>query len=164
MGVKTKDQIKWGNWSTAKLDGFDAPVFNGYTAKVNRVDELMINQPQDKPVVVTIEYTKNSEKPVEVTETETVSRIINVQNPLTGKTESHRQNVTITRTGQKSNDKSVWGNWSEAELPAFDAPEFEGYTAKIKHVNVLKVSQPSDKPIEVTIEYTKKLHQQKIRT
>ena len=154
-GVKTKDQTKWGNWSTAKLDGFDAPVFNGYTAKVNHVDELTINQPQDKPVVVTIEYTKNSEKPVEVTETETVSRIINVLNPENGKTESHHQNVTITRTGQKANDKSVWSNWSEAELPAFDAPEFKGYTAKIKHVNALKVSQPSDKPIVVTIEYTK---------
>ncbi len=63
----------------------------------------------------------------------TVTRTINVENPVTGNTDTHTQQVNFSRSktiDEVTNEVLSYGAWTPAEgqWAEFDAPEFSGYT------------------------------------
>ncbi|MCH3904458.1 MAG: hypothetical protein LKE17_01720 [Lactobacillus sp.] len=88
------------------------------------------------------------------TRTETVTRKITVNNPITHQAEVHDQTVTFTKTTMQdkiTGKKSTSYDHDELVLPAYDAPEIPKYVP-IKRAEKLTV-KPGDKPAAVTIDY-----------
>lgn len=99
-----------------------------------------------------------------------VTRTINVENPITGQTETHVQNVWFGRTGtydEVTNEFTSYGDWfvydetnnkltsdANGSWAEFDAPEFTGYTPSQAKVDAETVCW-YQKDTTVTITYKK---------
>lgn len=84
----------------------------------------------------------------------TITRTINITNPLTGKTATETQTVTVSRDASYNlvTGKIIYHNL-QAELPEYDLPGFNGYKANTS-VNAMKVDFDSPNQV-VDVTYTK---------
>lgn len=91
-----------------------------------------------------------------VSDSKTITRTINVVDPITGETSTTKQTVTLTRTGTKdlSTGETTWGDWSTGEWPEFDAPTIDGYTPSITQVAAQTVTYDTQ-DVTITITYSK---------
>ncbi|WP_297950942.1 Rib/alpha-like domain-containing protein [uncultured Lactobacillus sp.] len=186
--VATKDGKTWkstgateGSWQKYDVDQIDK-----YTSTVDgkdatKVDAKTVNADTDNATVI-VAYTQtlqptdptiNPNKPGDNSDMfASPTRTINVENPVTGKTETTHQTVWFGRTKTISTDPNVkptYGKWQlgkvendkfvadptgKAKWPEFTAPTFTGYTPSQSSVAAKDVT--ADTPNEtVTITYTK---------
>ncbi|MCH3904470.1 MAG: hypothetical protein LKF01_06195 [Lactobacillus sp.] len=91
-----------------------------------------------------------------VSDSRTITRNINVVDPITGEVSTTKQTVTLTRSGTKdlSTGETTWGDWSTGGWPEFDAPEFKGYTPSQAVVPDQVVTSDTH-DVTITITYTK---------
>lgn len=188
--VATKDGKTWkstgateGSWQKYDVDQIDK-----YTSTVDgkdatKVDAKTVNADTDNATVI-VAYTQtlqptdptiNPNKPGDNSDMfASPTRTINVENPVTGETETTHQTVWFGRTKTISTDPNVkptYGKWQlgkvendkfefvadptgKAKWPEFTAPTFTGYTPSQSSVAAKDVT--ADTPNEtVTITYTK---------
>lgn len=88
----------------------------------------------------------------QVSDSHTINRIINLNNP-DGTKKVIKQSASINRIGAKDSVTGdiTWSDWSDAQLPEYEVPVFDGYTASQSKVATEKVtSDTQDSTVDIT--------------
>ena len=156
---KTGKVISAPAWGTAKLDGFDVPVINGFTPNKKTIPAVTVS-PDKLPEDISVYYTENPEhKTTLSTESKTVSRKITYyrinDDGSTSQTWSKTQSATFTRSvTTDGNGKKTYGAWAEHTFAAEDVASMDGYTHDIKTIPAVTFT-PDNPPADVKVYFKK---------
>ncbi|SJZ48631.1 LPXTG-motif cell wall anchor domain-containing protein [Pilibacter termitis] len=150
----------YGAWNIAEqtFATVKSPEIVGYTADKTVVPSETV-KPEDKDILVTVEYTQNPNVKIEE-DVKEITRTIEYKDKVTGeeKAPDVLQKVKFTRncTTDLNTGNKIYGAWNIAEqtFATVKSPEIAGYTADKLDVPSETV-KPEDKDILVTVEYTK---------